>query len=104
MLAGMQLDLFTPLRDDPLSGEQTAAALGVGPAKLRPLLYALVVAGLLHVDAKLFGSTDVANRFLVWGSPSCMVDAHKLLSDDKAGAGDRVQVVATDVVREPLAG
>jgi ubiquinone/menaquinone biosynthesis C-methylase UbiE len=81
MLAGMQLDLFTPLSDGPLSAEQIAAALGVGPAKLKPLLYALVVAGLLHVDGRLFGNTDVANRFLVRGSPSCMVDTHKLLSD-----------------------
>ncbi len=81
MLAGMQLDLFTPLSDGPLSTEQIAAALDVGPAKLKPLLYALVVAGLLHVEGELFGNTDVANRFLVRGSPSCMVDAHELLSD-----------------------
>jgi len=81
MLAGMQLDLFAPLSDGPRSAEQIAAALGVGPAKLKPLLYALVVAGLLHVDGTLFGNTDVANRFLVRGSPSCMVDTHSLLSD-----------------------
>jgi hypothetical protein len=81
LLAGMQLDLFTPLKDGPLSAEQIAAAIGVGSAKLKPLLYALAVAGLLNVEGELFGNTEVANRFLVRGSPFCMVEAHELLSD-----------------------
>jgi hypothetical protein len=34
LLAGMQLDLFTPLKYGPMSAEQIAAALGVGSAKL----------------------------------------------------------------------
>ena len=38
MLAGMQLDLFTPLKDGPMSAEQIADAIGVGSAKLKPLL------------------------------------------------------------------
>jgi hypothetical protein len=45
MLAGMQLDVFTPLAGDPLRAEQVAQAIGVGVVKLKPLLYALVVAG-----------------------------------------------------------
>jgi hypothetical protein len=81
LLAGMQLDLFTPLQDGPMSAEQIAAGLGVGSAKLKPLLYALAVAGLLNVDGELFANTEVANRFLVWGSPLCMVDTHELLFD-----------------------
>jgi ubiquinone/menaquinone biosynthesis C-methylase UbiE len=81
LLAGMQLDLFTPLRDGPLSTEQIAAAIGVGPAKLKPLLYALVVAGVLRVEGERFGNTDAANRCLVQGSTECVVDAHELVSD-----------------------
>jgi SAM-dependent methyltransferase len=81
LLAGMQLDLFTPLNDGPMSVEQIAAGLGVGSAKLKPLLYALGVAGLLNVEGELFANTEVANRFLVRGSPLCMVDTHELLSD-----------------------
>jgi len=69
MIAGMQLDLFTPLKDNPMTAEQIASALGVRPAKLKPLLYALVVAGLLNVEGELFVNTDTANRFLVRGSP-----------------------------------
>ena len=81
MLAGMQLDLFTPLKDGPMSTEQIADAIGVSPAKLKPLLYALVVAGLLTMEGALFANTDTANRFLVRGTTSCMVDQHRLYSE-----------------------
>jgi len=81
MLAGMQLDLFSPLTDGPMSAEQIAETLGVDCAKLKPLLYALVVAGLLNVEGELFSNTDTANRFLVKGGPSCVVDIHEQLSD-----------------------
>ena len=47
MLAGMQLDVFTPMKDGPLTAEQIAATIGVGPSRLRLLLYVLVTAGLL---------------------------------------------------------
>jgi SAM-dependent methyltransferase len=81
LLAGMQLDLFTALKDGPMSTKQIADTIGVGSAKLKPLLYALVVAGLLDVEGELFSNTDTADRFLVRGSPSCVVDKHELLSD-----------------------
>ena len=50
MVAGMQLDVFTPLQDGPMSVEHLAAALALQPHKLRPLLYALVAAALLTVE------------------------------------------------------
>jgi len=81
MLAGMQLDLFTPLKDGPMTAEQVAAAIGVGPTKLKPLLYALTTAGLLTVEEKLFANTEVANRFLVRSSPCCMLGAQEHYSD-----------------------
>ena len=80
MLAGMQLDLFTPLKDGPMNAEQIAATISVGSAKLKPLLYALVVAGFLDVEGELFSNTDIANRFLVKGGQSCVLDIHELLS------------------------
>ena len=44
----MQLDVFTPMKDGPLTAEQIAAAIGVGPSRLRLLLlYVLVTAGLV---------------------------------------------------------
>lgn len=47
MIAGMQLDLFTPLAAGPKEPGQLALELGADPARLAPLLYALVAAGLL---------------------------------------------------------
>jgi ubiquinone/menaquinone biosynthesis C-methylase UbiE len=70
MVAGMQLDVFTPLKDGPLSLEDLAATLAVHPRKLRPLLYALVAAGLLTVEDECFANTQEAAHFLVRGQPA----------------------------------
>src|SRR3954469_19281818 len=69
-LAGLQLDLFTPLADGPRNCEQIAKELGVGPALLRPLLYALVLAGLLTVEDDRFANTAEADYYLVRGRPA----------------------------------
>ena len=80
MLAGMQLDLFTPLEEGPLSGGEIADTLGVQASKLRPLLYALVVARLLTVEDGLFTNAPEANRYLVRGKPSYLGGGHELES------------------------
>ena len=72
MKAGVQLDLFSPLKDGPMSVGQVADAIGVDALKLRPLLYALVVAGLLTVDGDLFSNTAETDYFLVRGRPDYM--------------------------------
>jgi SAM-dependent methyltransferase len=69
MLAGMQLDVFTPLASGPLKAEQIAQAIGVGVLKLKPLLYALVAAGLLVMEDELFANSPEASQFLVQGRP-----------------------------------
>lgn len=69
MLAGMQLDLFTPLQFGPLEAKTLAKALGVLEDKLTPLLYSLVAAGLLEVENKFFSNTPEAQKFLVRGRP-----------------------------------
>ena len=80
MLAGMQLDLFTPLKDGPMSAEQLAKALGVRPDKLKPLLYALVAAELLTVKDDRFSNTTEAKHFLVRGRPTYMGGRHEFFS------------------------
>src|SRR6516165_12839220 len=50
MLAGMELDLFTPLKDGPLTAEEIAGAAGTDRDKTVPLLQALVAIGLLKSD------------------------------------------------------
>lgn len=70
MLAGMELGLFTQLADGPLKTREIAEAINVPAIKLRPLLYALVVAGLLRVKDGSFSNTPEANRYLVDGKPT----------------------------------
>ncbi len=82
LLAGMELDLFTPLADGRLSVEQLAAAVGVQPVKLRPLLYALVVAGLLTVEDDLFGNTSESDHYLVRGQPAYLGGLAGLVSNN----------------------
>ncbi|WP_179137496.1 methyltransferase [Candidatus Entotheonella palauensis] len=81
MLAGMQLDVFTPLKDGPMTAAQLADALDVKPEKLSPLLYALVAAELLTVDGARFANTPEAHQFLVQGKPTYMGDQHEFYTD-----------------------
>jgi O-methyltransferase domain/Dimerisation domain len=81
MLAGMQLDVFTPLKDGPMTGPALAGALGVRPDKLQPLLYALVNTELLTVEEDRFANTPEADFYLVRGRASYMGSAHELYAD-----------------------
>lgn len=80
MLAGMQLEVFTPLKAGPMTAEQIAAAIGVGPSRLRLLLYVLVSAGLLTEQDGQFSNTPEANLFLVKGAPSYMGNRHAAIA------------------------
>ena len=80
LLAGMQLELFTTLKEGPMNAEQIAAKIGVGSNKLKVLLYALVVSGFLDMKSEFFSNSDSANQFLVKGSASFVGDIHELLS------------------------
>ncbi len=78
MLAGMQLDLFTPLADGPMNVVELAQALGVGSTKLEHLLYSLVDAGLLVVEGQSFSNTAESDHFLVRGKTTYMGERHNL--------------------------
>ena len=79
LLAGIRLDLFTPLKDGPLSAEQIAGKLGVEADKLKPLLCALAAAGLLKIENGLFANSSEANRFLVRGLATYRGGKHEVL-------------------------
>jgi 2-hydroxy-4-(methylsulfanyl)butanoate S-methyltransferase len=81
LLAGMQLDLFTPLREAPLGPDELAERLRVDASKLRPLLYLLAQAGLLTVHEGRFSNTPEAAHYLVRGSPAYMGSVHELWSE-----------------------
>src|SRR5262249_11533659 len=81
MLAGMQLDVFTPLKDGPLTTAQLADVLGIKAEKLSPLLYALMAADLLTVDGERFANTPEAEHFLVRGKPTSLSGRHENFSE-----------------------
>src|SRR2546422_103981 len=81
MLAGMQLDVFTPLRDGPLTAAQLADVLGVHTEKLSRLLYALATAHLLTVEGDRFANTPEAQQFLVKGQPTYLGGRHENFSE-----------------------
>ena len=72
MLAGMQLEVFTPLQHGAMTTEEIANAIGVAPTRLPLLLYALVAAGLLNEQDGRFSNTPETQHFLVKGSPLYM--------------------------------
>ena len=80
LLAGMQLDVFTPLKNGPMTVDQIAAAIGVAPTRLRLLLYCLAAAELLVEKDGRFSNTAEANRFLVKGEPDYVGNKHASLA------------------------
>src|SRR5262245_9510218 len=77
MLAGMQLDVFTPLKDGPMSGARLAQALDVSQEKLRPLLYALVNAELLRIEDDQFANTPEGDLYLERGRSTYLGGTHE---------------------------
>lgn len=81
MLAGMQLDVFTPLKDRPMKADCLASILKVKESKLSPLLYSLVSANLLTVENGFFSNTIEANTFLVKDLPAYMGGLNEFFND-----------------------
>jgi 2-hydroxy-4-(methylsulfanyl)butanoate S-methyltransferase len=102
MLAGMQLDVFTPLKDGPLTNEQIASAIGVGPRRLRLLLYCLVAAGLLTEKGGWFSNTAEANQFLVKGAASYMGNRHATIAMRWAASLKTAESIFTGVPQAKL--
>ncbi len=97
MLAGMKLDLFTPLKDGPLHTEQLASKLGVNAGKLGPLLYALVIAGLLTEEDGAFSNTPETDKFLVKGKIGYLGDAHKIWHSNLLASLKTAETIRTGV-------
>jgi hypothetical protein len=70
LLAGMELDLFTALKDGPLDAAAVARAAGTDPAKTAQLLHALVAVGMMRIDGIQFSNSPEADRYLVRGKTS----------------------------------
>ena len=96
MLAGMKLDLFTPLKDGPLTAGEIAVEIGVPPRQLGPLLYALVEAELLVVENNRFSNTDEAARFLVKCAPDYVGARHLSFSRQWSGLVKTADSIKSD--------
>jgi predicted O-methyltransferase YrrM len=72
LLAGMQLDLFTPLSERPYSAPQLAQQLQVDEDRLQRLLLALVQANLLTWDGDCFATTTETAVYLNRHHPQYM--------------------------------
>ena len=82
LLAGMQLDVFTPLSDGgPKDAPTLAGDMGVRPDLLDTVLYALASTGLLAVEDGRFSNTPESSRFLVRGSKDYIGSNHEVFSD-----------------------
>lgn len=81
LLAGMQLDVFTPLAGGPKDAATLAGEMAVRPDLLEPVLHALAAAGLLTVEDRRFAVTPEAERFLVRGSKDYLGSNHEVYSD-----------------------
>lgn len=79
MLAGVNLGVFTVLKNKPMEAQDIATTLRVKQDKLEPLLYALVTAELLRLKDNLFSNTREANQFLIPDSSS-YIGTHPFLN------------------------
>jgi cyclopropane fatty-acyl-phospholipid synthase-like methyltransferase len=81
LLAGMKLEVFTALADGPATAAETAARLGVDQGRLEPLLYGLVLTGLLSLAQEKFANSPEADVFLVKGRRRYLGGVHELWTD-----------------------
>jgi SAM-dependent methyltransferase len=79
LLAAMDLDVFTPLRNGPLTAAALAQELGVEPDRLLHLLYVLVQSKFLTLDGDQFRNSSEADVYLVRGKPTYMGDVQGFL-------------------------
>jgi hypothetical protein len=80
-LAALQLEVFTALGDGPMTGEDLAAAIGVDPRRLSPVLNVVVLMGLLRREDGRFANGEEAAYYLVKGKPTYIGGIHELYAD-----------------------
>jgi hypothetical protein len=81
MLAGMQLEVFTALSDGPQTAQAIASRLGLAEQRLRRLLNALVLTGLMERRGEHFANSAEASEFLVKGRTRYIGGVHELLAE-----------------------
>ncbi len=95
--AALQLGVFTPLGDGPMTADELADVLGVKPRRLEMMLYQLVVAGFLERDGARFANTAMADHYLVEGRPGYMGGIHGLWTSQWTAMLHTAESIRTDV-------
>ena len=83
LLAGVQLGVFTALKDGAMTAQQVAENLGVHAGKLDALLCALVPTGLLQLEGEHFSNSAEAAQFLVGGLPGYLGDEYENTASER---------------------
>ncbi|MDG2112470.1 MAG: class I SAM-dependent methyltransferase [Actinomycetota bacterium] len=81
LVAAMQLDLLSPLSEGPRNAGHLAAARDLDPTRVRILLDALTVVGLLTRDAGRYGLTPESSTYLTTDSPWSRVAGGRVLHE-----------------------
>jgi hypothetical protein len=76
--AALQLGVFTPLADGPMTATELADTLGVKTRRLEMLLYQLVVADFLELGDGRFANSAMADHYLVADRPGYIGGIHEL--------------------------
>jgi cyclopropane fatty-acyl-phospholipid synthase-like methyltransferase len=90
------------LKAGPMTAEEIATAIGVGPARLRLLLYCLVAAELLTEKNGRFSNTPEANQFLVKGTSSYMGNRHAAIAMRWTGSLKTAESIRSGVPQAKL--
>lgn len=77
MRAALQLGIFTPLANGPMTVDELANALGVRSRRLQMLLYQLVALEYLELQNGRFANSPIASRYLVQGHPDYYGGIHE---------------------------
>ncbi|MCH8062402.1 MAG: methyltransferase domain-containing protein [Chloroflexi bacterium] len=83
LLAGVQLGVFTALKDGAMTAQQIAVNLAVHAGKLEVLLCALVPTGLLQLESEKFSNSAEADSFLVRGLPGYLGDGYENTASER---------------------
>ena len=67
--AALQLDLFTPLAERPLTADELGDRLGVQPRRLSMLLYQLAASNYLEIQDERFANSPLSAAIFVKGQP-----------------------------------
>src|SRR4051794_5075510 len=81
LLAALELELFTALAEQALTGEELAHAMGVRPRRLLPILNVLLLSGLLKSEGDRFVNGEEALCYLIKGKSTYIGGIHELYAD-----------------------